>query len=102
MNIDEISTKTESDIVIIKAVAIKYQHSIKQLLFFLKQLKDESIVVFLFHSIMYEKDIRRKNKWIFSAEKFEDLLKIFKKMQDVKILNIRELLYNNQLKKQNQ
>ena len=90
LNIDNYRIKNK--LLIISAIAVKYYNSINQLKFLLKKIKDNEVVIFLFHSIIYEKDILKKNKWIFTAEKFEELLKIFKNRPDIKVLNIKELL----------
>jgi hypothetical protein len=47
---------------------------------------------------MYKKDIGTKNNWTFTAEKFEELLKILKTREDIKIVNIKELLLANKPK----
>ena len=45
---------------IIPAIAVKYWHTIKQLRYFLQKLQNNDLSVFLFHGIMYEKDIVQK------------------------------------------
>jgi hypothetical protein len=89
LNIDKYRIKNK--LLVISATAVKYYNSIGQLTFFLKKIKDNEAVIFLFHSILYEKDILKKNKWAFTAEKFEELLKIFKSSKNIKVLNIKEL-----------
>jgi hypothetical protein len=84
--------KIENKLLIVSAIAVKYYNSINQLKFFIKKIKDNEVVVFLFHSIVYKKDILKKNKWVFTAEKFEELLRILKRGSNIKVLNIGELL----------
>jgi hypothetical protein len=99
MTTNDICTNETSNVVIIKATAVRYWNTIKQLRYFLNKLKNETVVVFLFHSIMYEKDIVTKNNWTFTAEKFEELLKILKAEEGcIKIVNIRDLLLANKPK----
>jgi hypothetical protein len=81
-----------NDIVILNSVSIKYWNTIKQLNYFVRKLKDGEAVIFLFHSILHEQDILKKDDWIFPAEKFEQFLKILKREPNIKTLNIKEYI----------
>jgi hypothetical protein len=79
---------------VIKATGIKCWYSIDMLKYFVNKLFDGQVMVFMFHGIIPQKDIKEKNSWIFSAEKFEQFLVFLKNKQDVKVINIREYINN--------
>jgi hypothetical protein len=96
MNIDHIGIRVDNyNTTIIKAVAVKNYNSINQLKYMLQRLRDNEVIVFLFHGIIYNNNIIKKDSWIFSADEFEKFLKIIKLSNNIQVLNIKDYINNN-------
>jgi len=80
---------------LIKSVAIKYDNSVRQLEYFINKMQDGNVAVFLFHSIIPEKEMKNKDVWSFSAEKFEVFLQLIAKKKIIEILTIKEYIKRN-------
>jgi hypothetical protein len=74
---------------IIKSVAVKKQNTAGQLIYMVKKLQPDDAVCFMFHSILFGKDIG-DDDYAFELEKFEAFLNRLKNDVQVKVLNLRE------------
>jgi hypothetical protein len=60
--------------------------------YLVEKLKDGECVVFLFHGIVFDKNLNEKNAWTFNEKKFDRFLDILKNDENIKVINIKQYI----------
>lgn len=87
---NKFSTNLNKKSDLIYSIPIEKNTTISEIKRALKKAKENSLIVFLFHSISDE-----KNKWHFSPKKFESFCSVISKKPNLKVITLKELVLND-------